>query len=410
MDRTRWKLPAAVLAGVLALAGCDVDAGADDPNRSPAGPTDTPSPTIAPGAETPAAELRAAIGAEIQSHVYLLGVGTATLLRDGSDSQAFVHSQATLDDNTAALAEIMATAFGEEAAGRFTDLWTAQVGYVNDYARGYAEGDEVLRTQMADELDTFRIDLGLLIDELTEGVVPAETAAAQLEPMFDGELQVVDAQVAGGDITGELREAVGDAPAVADLIAGAIIVHDPDRYRDSVEAPSSILRSTTQALWQEHVYLTWYTVDAGLRSGFSSSSFASARASLDANTDAMAERWAEDYGEDSGRGFERAWRNEIDAMLAYAQGSSAALDDLDAFRASLAGIVEEETSPGLDQEVFEAELLAHTESMVEAIDSRRNDTRQQWDLLLAAADQMPVLADVVATATIQRFPERYAPD
>jgi hypothetical protein len=409
MDRTRWKLLAAALAGMLLLAGCDVDAG-DDPNRSPAGPTDTPSPTIAPGAETPAAELRAAIGAGIQSHVYLLGVATATLIREGSGSPGFVQTQATIDDNTAALAEIVASAFGEEAAGRFTDLWTAQVGYVNDYARGYAEGDEALRTQMAQELDTFRVDIGTLFDELTDGVVPAETGTAQIEPMFDGELEVVDAQVAGGDVTRELRETVGDAPPLADLLAGAIIVHEPDRYRDSVEAPSSILRSTMQALWQEHTFLTWYAVDAGLRSGFGSSAFASARASLDANTAEMAERWGEDYGADSARAFEQAWQSEVDAMLAYAQGSGTALDDLEVFQASLAQIVQEETRLLIDQEAFEAELVAHTETTTEAIDARRNDTRLQWDELLGAASQMPVLADIVATATIQRFPDVYGPE
>ena len=398
----------ALLIVVVALGSCTAED--DDPNRSPSGPTDTPSPTIAPGAETPAAELRAAVGAGIQSHVFLLGVGTDALLREGSESPAFVRTQATLSDNTATLAEIVAQAYGEEAAGRFTDLWTAQIGYVNDYARGYDEGDEALRMQMSQELEAFRIDLGALLDELTGGVVPAETAAAQLEPMFDGELAVVDAQVAAGDVTGQLRETVGTAPPVADLIAGAIIVHDPDVYRDAVDAPSSILRSTTQSLWQEHVYLTWYAVDAVLRSGASSTAFTSARAALDANTEAMAERWAEDYGAASARAFEQTWQSEVDAMLAYAQGSDAAIADLDVVRASLAQIVQEETRQVLDQETFENELLTHTESVVEAIDARRSDIRQQWELLHAAAGHMPVLADVVATATVQRFPDRYGPE
>jgi hypothetical protein len=308
------------------------------------------------------------------------------------------------------LAEIVAAAFGEEAAGRFTDLWTAQAGYVNDYARGYVEADEALRTQMEQELDAFRIDMGLLLDELTGGVVPAETAAAQLEPMFDGELQVVDAQVAGGDVTGELRETVGDASPVADVLAGAIIVHEPERYRDSIETPSAQLRSTMQALWQEHVYLTWYAVDAGLRDGFTSSSFMSARLSLDANTAAMAERWGEDYGNASARAFERTWQTEVEAMIAYAQGSAEALDELELFRASLGQIAQEETGQVLDQETFEGELVAHTDSVTEAIDSRREDTRQQWDLWFAAAGHMPVLADVLATATIQRFPDVYGPE
>jgi hypothetical protein len=407
MTVTRTKLAAALVV-VFSLAACTAED--NDPNRSPAGPTDTPSPTIAPGAETPAAELRAAVGSAIQSHVFLLGVGTDALLREGSESPSFVRTQATLSDNTSLIAEIVAEAYGEEAAGRFTDLWTAQVGLVNDYARGYDEGDEALRTQMSQELDTFRIDFGGLLDELTGGVVPAETAAAQIEPMFDGELAVVDAQVAGGDVTGQLRETVGAAPPVADLIAGAIIVQQPDSYRDPVDAPSSVLRSTTQALWQEHVYLTWYAVDAGIRSGTTSSAYASARASLDVNTAAMAERWAEDYGAASGGAFEQAWQSEVEAVLSYAQGSDAAIDDLDVFRASLAQIVGEETRQVLDQEAFENELLVHTDSVLEAIDARRNDIRQQWDLLSAAAGHMPVLADVVATATAQRFPDRYGPE
>jgi hypothetical protein len=407
MTFTRTKLAAALVV-LLSIAACTAED--NDPNRSPAGPTDTPSPTIAPGAETPAAELRAAVGSAIQSHVFLLGVGTDALLRDGSESPSFVRTQATLNDNTSTLAEIVAAAYGEEAAGRFTDLWTAQVGLVNDYARSYNEGGEALRTQMSQELETFRIDFGRLLDELTGGVVPAETAAAQTEPMFDGELAVVDAQVAGGDVTGELRETIGAAPTVADLIAGAIIVQQPDRYRDSVEAPSAILRSTMQALWQEHVYLTWYAVDAGIRSGTTSSAYTSARASLDANTAAMAERWAEDYGAASARDFEQTWRREVEAVLAYAQGSDTAIDDLDVFRASLAQIVHEETGEVLDRDTFENELVVHTDSVLEAIDARRNDIRQQWDLLSAAAGHMPVLADVVATATAQRFPDRYGPE
>ena len=403
----RPKLLAAALTAALVLAGCTAD---DDPNRSPSGPTDTPSPTIAPGAETPAAELRAAVGVGIQSHVFLLGVGTDTLLREGGDSPAFVRAQATLDDNTAALAEVVAGAFGEDAAARFTDLWTAQVGYVNDYARGYDEDDQALRTQMAQELDTFRIDLGRLFDEVTGGIVPAETGAAQIEPMFDGELEVVDAQVGGGDVTAQLRETVGDAPPVADLIAGAIIVHAPETYRDSIDAPAAQLRSTTQALWQEHAYLTWYAVDAGLRDGFTSTAFTSARASLEANTAAMAERWGEDYGPESARAFETTWGSEVDALLAYAQGSEAALEELDVFRASLGQIAQEETGQVLDREALEAELQVHTDAMLEAIDARRDDIRQQWDLLLAAAGHMPVLADVLATATIQRFPDVYGPE
>lgn len=399
---------AAVLALGLLLAACTTEG--DDVNRSPAGPTDTPSPTIAPGAETPAAELRAAVGVGIQAHVYLLGVVTDTLLREGSESKAFVRAQSTLDENTAALTEIVAEAFGEADAARFSDLWGAQNGYVADYARGYRDGDEGLRTQMAQELDEFRTDLALLFDEITDGVVPAETASAEIEPMFDGELEVVDAQVAAGDVTGELRETVGDAPPVADLLAGAIIVKEPERYRDSVEVPAALVRTTMQALFQEHVYLTWFAVDAGFRAGFGSSSFASARSSLDANIQAMAELWGDDYGEASARAFRRTWQTEIEAVLAHAQGSATATDELEVFRASLGQIVQEETEGLLDQAVFEEELTLHTESVLEAIDARREETRQHTDLLLGAAGHLPVLADVIATATIQRFPDRYGPE
>ena len=165
-----------------------------------------------------------------------------------------------------------------------------------------------------------------------------------------------------------------------------------------------------QALWQEHVYLTWYAVDAGLRDGLTSSSFSSARRSLDENTAAMAERWGEDYGDASARAFERTWQTEVEAMIAYAQGSAETLDELELFRASLGQIAQEETGQVLDQETFEGELVAHTDSVTEAIDARREDTRQQWDLWFAAGGHMPVLADVLATATIQRFPDVYGPE
>jgi hypothetical protein len=404
-------LAAGLVLGLAAAACTGDDDGLLPPRPDDGAATDTPSPTVAPDLDTPAAELRAAVGAALSSHVYLLGVVTDTVVREGSESPAVVHAQATLSDDTSAVTEIVAEAFGEEAGGRFADLWTAHVGFVVDYARASVEGDEALRVRMEQELLTFRDDLGAMLDELTGGVVPAETATAALEPAFDGELDVVDAQVGGGDVTAALRETSGRMPEVADLLAGAIVVHEPDRYRDSIEVPAAQLRSTFQAQLQEHVYLLWYAVDAGLRSGWTSTAAASTVATLDVNSRAIAETWGERFGADSERAFLRAWRGHVDAFLAWAQGArEAAEDDLEVFREGLGRIVREETRGVLDEERLAEELTVHTESVLEAIDARAADTRRATDLLRAAAGHMPVLADVIATAIVQRFPDVFAPD
>ncbi len=406
MKTNRLRMLAFGVMLAIAASACTDDALPPSPSDGD-GTLQTPTPSIAPSIETPAAELRAQVGSLLAGHIYLLGMTTATLLREGSESPELVRAQGILDDNTGDLVNIVSDNYGDDAGARFTDLWRAHIGLVSDYARGYDEADTALREQMESELLTFRDDLGALFDELTEGIVPTETATAALEPYFEGMLEVVDAQVAAiAEVPGILRETAGRSPEIADLLAGAIVAQFPDRYDASTEVPAANLRSTMWAQFQEHAYLAWLAIDARLRFGATSTTFTEAAATLDVNSRAIAETWGTYAGEPSGKAFLRAWRDHVEALFAYADGSTdLARSELEDFTIDLARIVDLETQSALDVETVTGELEIHVEHMLAAIDARTAGTRVEVDLVREAARHMPVLADVLATAIVQGYPE-----
>lgn len=400
MKTKALKLIAVGAALALTLVAC-TDNGVLPPPPSPSptsgDPLDTSSPEVA--TETAAAELRAAVGSLLQSHAYLLGVVTAELFRTDSESEELVGAQATLDDNTSALTEIIAEAYGDDAGGRFSDLWRSQVGYVTDYARGIDEGNPALRDGMEQELLGFRDRLGLLLDELTDGAIPATTGTASFEPYYESQLAVVDAQAAGGDVAGALRETAGRLPEIADLLAGAIVAGFPDRYRDSIDVPAARLRSSMWSLFQEQAFLVWMGVKD-----------LDPTSALAANGEALADAWAEHAGRSSREPFLRLLDERVQLLRAAAAGDTTVAPRLGQWRERFAALVVSDVKGTLEVGTVIDELEVADEELLQALAARLADTRQQTDLLRGAIAQMPVLADVLATGLVQAYPETFAPE
>jgi hypothetical protein len=399
-----------IAAGLmLSLAVASCTAGGATTSPTPTAEPDatvspTPSPTIAPEIDTPASELRAAVGSLLHGHVYLLALTTGVVLREGSESEELVRTQRTLDDNTAALAEVLAANYGEQVSGRFVDLWRAHIGYVTDGARGIGTGDTVLRDRMGQQLEELRPQLASFLQEMTDGVIPTETAAAVLEPIFGAELRVVEAQAAApSEVPRLLRRTADRTIELADLIAGAIVVQDPETYGPALETPSSSLRLRLQTLLQEHTYLLWLAVDAGLRGADATA----ATSALDATTQAIAAVWGEHAGPASEEAMRELLRAYTDVMLAFGLGTGS-LDDLETFRETMAVLLEQDTDGILQRQTVEDELDLHVGAVIDALEARRADARQQTDLLRDAARHMAVFGDVLASAMVQRFPDAFA--
>ncbi len=181
--------------------------------------------------DDPAAELRTVLQTQLQEHVYLAGIATGTALTQGADSKAFTVAAETLDANSVALSESVASVYGDEGGDTFLDLWRAHIGMFVDYTVGAATGDEKMKMKAAKDLDGYREDFGAFLESATEGGLPKESVAEELARHVETLTAAIDAQAAGEAMQFDLlREAASHMPHTADVLAGAIVMQFPEMF------------------------------------------------------------------------------------------------------------------------------------------------------------------------------------
>ena len=129
-----------------------------------------------------ATELRAALTANLNEHVYLAGtaVFVAYTEEDGTDSEAFGAAAQVLDDNAVELADAIGELAGDENREAFLELWREHIGYFVDYAEAVAGGDDAAAEEALMNLDQYRYDAGEFFEEISGGELPAEDIAEGL--------------------------------------------------------------------------------------------------------------------------------------------------------------------------------------------------------------------------------------
>jgi hypothetical protein len=129
-----------------------------------------------------ASTLRSTLTALLQEHVYLASyaVFTAYTAEGGVDSPAFTAAAATLDANSVALSDAVASLAGEEKGAAFLDLWREHIGYFVDYAVADATGDTDGQQEALTNLDGYRGPAGEFFEMVSNGELPADDVAAGL--------------------------------------------------------------------------------------------------------------------------------------------------------------------------------------------------------------------------------------
>lgn len=196
------NLPAAAVAGALTMhvttltAAIDAlaagDPTASDTLKAAADHVGMDATTLATGlaagaglsgdASDDASTLRSTLTALLQEHVYLASyaVFTAYTADGGVESPAFTAAAATLDANSVALSEAVASLSTTEDGAAFLDLWRAHIGFFVDYAVADASGDEDGRQSALADLDGYRPEAGAFFDKVSGGELPADDVAAGL--------------------------------------------------------------------------------------------------------------------------------------------------------------------------------------------------------------------------------------
>ena len=244
MNRTFLKLGAALALTALLGAACGSD---EDEDATPVAAQEDTSTTAesmgddhseeggaeAEGVESGAAELRAGLTHLLEEHVYLAGAALSTAVANGGDLEnpAVASAVETLDANSVALSEAVASVYGDAGGEQFLELWRKHIGFFVDYTLGGATGDQAKQDKARADLDGYRTDFGAFLESATEGGLPADAVAEELKGHVDTLFATIDAVLAGSpDTFPNLREAAGHMPHTAMVLSGAIVTQFPDKF------------------------------------------------------------------------------------------------------------------------------------------------------------------------------------
>jgi hypothetical protein len=423
MQRRTVKLGAslAIVALLAAACGDDDDATADDPvEQTSEAPTTHTEGEGSSAVESGAAELRAGLTSLLQEHVYLAGASISAAVQAGGDLEAppVAAAVSTLDANSVALSEAIASVYGEDAGAQFLELWRKHIGFFVDYTLGGATGDQAKQDEAKAALDDYRADFGAFVDSATGGELPADAVAENLQVHVDTLIVAIDAVLAGSpDVYAKLKEAAGHMPSTAAALAGAISAQMPDQFSGDAAAPASELRSGLTHLLQEHVYIAGLAINQAVADSgdLQAPATANAVAALDANSVALSEAIASVYGEDAGAQFLELWRKHIGFFVDYTLGGAtddaakqdAAKAALDDYRADFGAFVDSATAGELPADAVAENLQIHVDTLIVAIDAVLAGSPDVIPLLQAAAAHMPSTAMALSGAIATQMPDQF---
>ena len=320
----RRRTPARLLALAAAAAAAVLLVGALIPDREPAtagpvaGGTGRPAGTAgtaiaerAGAAPASPAELGLQLQSLLGQHMVLAADMMRGRLRDDPDlAQA---ANAALGRNTAAMGEIVETAFGEQARGQFTPVWSGHVTALFNYARGLAERDPAVRAQARAATATFERDIAGFFSAASQGRLPRAGAEAAVSTHIDHLLRQADAYAAGDWARSDrlYREGYSHAVGLGRTLAATLL---PPAAARTLQQPTWRLRSELGRLLGEHVVL----VVAAMRAGVTDSpDFSTAARSVDGNTRDLAGAVDVLFGPAAARQFQGLWADHVDLMVGY---------------------------------------------------------------------------------------------
>ena len=244
MSRSYLKLGAGLAVAALLGAACSGDDGevsaeptptsaaSEQPSRSEHSDDHADAAASSP-VSTGAAELRAQLTSLLQEHVYLAGAAISTAVQAGGDMQApaVQSAVATLDANSVALSQAVGSVYGEDAGNQFLELWRNHIGFFVEYALGGSTGDQARQEAARQQLDDYRADFGAFIDSATDGELPADAVAENLQVHVNTLIEAIDAVLADSpEVFPQLREAAQHMPGTALVLAEAIATQFPDQF------------------------------------------------------------------------------------------------------------------------------------------------------------------------------------
>jgi len=366
----------------------------------------------APTSATPAASLRVGLNALLSEHVYLAAAATSAAL--GGRPPEFEAAAAALDANSVDVARAIGSVYGPDAEQAFLPLWRKHIGMVVEYTVGAATGDRARQEKAVNDLVGYTQDFGAFLSGANPNL-PRAVVADLVKHHVLTLKAVIDAQAAKDQDRAytALRAGAGHMQMIADPLAGAIAKQFPDRIAGAPDTPAASLRTALNLALREHVYLASAATGAAL--GGRDAEFKAAAGALDANSVAIAKAIGSVYGPDAEKAFLPLWRKHIGMVVDYTVGKATndqakqdrAVSDLigytQDFGAFLSG-----ANPSLPKAVVADLVKHHVVTLKDVIDAQAaKDHARAFVAERTGAGHMQMIADPLAEAIVQQFPDRF---
>ncbi len=366
-----------------------------------------------PTSSTQAAGLRVGLNALLSEHVYLAAAATSAAL--GGRQSEFQAAAAALDANSVDVARAIGSVYGPDAEKAFLPLWRKHIGMVVDYTMGAATGDRAKQDKAVTDLVGYTQDFGAFL-AAANPYLPKSVVADLVKHHVLTLKAVIDAQVAKDQDKAfmALRTGAGHMQMVADPLAGAIAKQFPDKIAGPTEARAAALRTTLNLALREHVYLAAAATNAAL--GGRDAEFKAAAGALDANSVAISKAIGSVYGADAEKkAFLPLWRKHIGMVVDYTVGTATgdrakqdkAVTDLVGYTQDFGAFLSS-ANPNLPKSVVADLVKHHVVTLKDVIDAQASKNQPRaFTALRTGAAHMQMVADPLAEAIVQQFPDQF---
>ncbi|MCM3406024.1 copper amine oxidase [Cytobacillus oceanisediminis] len=367
-----------------------------------------------PSVETPASDLRSALGHLLSEHAYL----AAEAMRKGAEgAKDFDAAANALNDNTTDLTAAIESVYGKEAAEQFNQMWTNHIGFFVDYVKASGSNNQAAKEEALNKLDNYRSDFSKFLEIATGERLESSSLADGLQMHVNQLVGAFDSYVQGDYEKAYQyeRESIHHMYLVAKGLSSAISDQFPEKFHETMAVtPAADLRAHLDHLLTEHAGLAVTAMQNGIDG---SEDFEASANALAANTKDLAAAISSVYGDEAGQQFEGMWSEHIGFFVEYVKASGAndeakkeeALKNLDGYRAEFSKFLETATDGRLKSDALADGLQMHVNQLVGSFDSfAAGDYEKAYDQAREAYAHMLNPAKGLSGSIVDQFPEKFA--
>ncbi|MDQ0219723.1 copper amine oxidase [Peribacillus cavernae] len=366
-------------------------------------------------AETPAADLRAALDQLLSEH-FVLAVSSMTTMYDGSKN--WEAAAKALDQNAVDMEPAIASIYGDEGAAQFEKIFREHNNYTEDLVKATKEDDPEARKAAEQEVDQFVKEFSEFLGTATEGKLPTEAAAKAVRVHEDQVQDTFDAYVEGDykEAYETYREGYKHMFVISKALSGAITTQMPEKFNDTKsDTAAADLRSTLNSLAGEHFALATMGM-AKEYDGAKDFDFVSW--AENANTAEFKGAVASIYGDEGAAQFEKIWQTDhiaaqsdlVQAVKNKDEDARAQVEErFNQFAEDFGGFLGAATEENLPAADATAAVKTHEEQVMKTFDSYvAGDYDAEYQNFREGYKTMFGIGLALGDAIVKQMPDKFA--